>query len=221
MQNKITIALIIVALIAAVGGALFFFSREKTISTREDAAAGAKVISENLTLPHTVSVGAAEGRMVSAGAVAVPLAPANDGERVIVPNAVLTVKGVYALAQPEARKWSADAKLVFIKSLGAITLEGKSSQWQAVFDSEIRKKGYEIIARGGDIVSQKKIDSTAVGADLPKNWNDSDTAVKSLQELPQYGNASISAINFFYNTDAREWRYGFSTSIGSASMRLR
>ena len=190
-----------------------------------------KVVEEKLVIPETQKITGAEGKVVNEGSVAVPLVPENESEKVIVSKAVLTVKGSYDLANPEAQKWSSDAKLVFIKSLGAITLEGKSSQWQLAFSSasakatadksKTKQKGYEIIIQADQIVSKKEIESTAVGADLPKNWKDSDEAIKTLQEMPQYNNVSISAINFFYNTDAKEWRYGFSTSIGSVSVKLQ
>ena len=73
----------------------------------------------------------------------------------MVSKAVLTVKGSYNL-EARSGKWSSDAKLVFVKSLGAITLEGKSSQWQIVFMSKTKTgKGYEIIVQEDQVVSQK------------------------------------------------------------------
>src|SRR3989304_8744998 len=121
-----------------------------------------KVIEEKLVIPETQKITGAEGRVVNEGSVAVPLVPENESEKVVVYKAVLTVKGSYNLAASEAQKWSSDAKLVFIKSLGAITLEGKSSQWQLAFSSVIKKgKGNEVIIQGAQIVSKKQIRSTA------------------------------------------------------------
>lgn len=180
-----------------------------------------QVIEEKLVIPETVKITGGEGRIVKQGDIAVLLVPKSENEKVIVPKAILTVKGSYNLAKSESEKWANDAVPVFIKSLGAITLEGKSSQWQLVFSAKSKtKKGYEIIIQGDQIVSKKEIDSAAIGADMPKNWLDSDGAIKKLQEMPQYSNVSISTINFFYNADAKEWRYGFSTSVGATSVRL-
>src|SRR3989338_6961807 len=93
---------------------------------------------------------------------------------IISPDKFSTLKNLSRTIGLEKQRWSSDAKLVFIKSLGAITLEGKSSQWQLAFSSKTKvKKGYEIIIQADQIVSKKEIDSTAVGADLSKNWKDS------------------------------------------------
>ena len=223
MWNKIIIGLIIVVLIVAGGGAAyyFFFFKNASPSSVQKNAATPEVITENLQIPNTISVGAVEGRMMNAGTVAVPLVPKSDSERVIVPQAVLTVKGTYALAQSEAVKWSADAKPVFIKSLGAVTLEGKSSQWQTVFSAKTKpKKGYEVIVQGDKIVSQKEIDSTTVGADVPKNWKDAGEIIKELQSHPLYQNATVSGINFYLNADNKKWYYAFSTSKGISSISI-
>jgi hypothetical protein len=178
-----------------------------------------KVIeNENLVIPNTQKITGGEARMVEKGSVEVPLVPKNEGEKVIVSKAVLTVKGSYELAKIEAGKWSNDAKLVFIKSLGAITLEGKSSQWQLAFSSALKPgKGYEVIIQGDQIVSKKEIDSTATGVDLPKNLKDSGAAIISLQELPQFSDATVSSIQLYYNLDAKAWFYSFATSVGTTS----
>lgn len=177
-----------------------------------------KVIEEELTIPETQKITGGEGRFVNEGPVAVPLVPKTEAEKVVVSKAVLTVKGSYDLAVSEAKNWASDAKLVFVKSLGAVTLEGKSSQWQMAFSSKTKlSKGYEIIIQGDEIVSKKEIDSSAVGAILPTTFKDSGTAVVVLQELPQYSDASLSAISLYYNTDGKIWRYTLMTSKGSVS----
>ena len=137
----------------------------------------------------------------------------------MVSKAVLTIKGSYDLSLSEAQKWSSDAKLVFIKSLGAVTLEGKSSQWQLVFSSKTKlKKGYEIIIQADQIVSQKEIDSTAVGADIPKTWKDLGEVIKELQSHPLYQDATVSAVSFYLNPDNKKWYYALSTSKGVSSI---
>ncbi len=181
-----------------------------------------QVVKENLSIPQTEKITGSEARSVSDGTVSVKLVPKSDGEKVVVEKAVLTVKGSYELAKTEAVKWSPDAKLVFVKSLGAITIDGKSSQWQAAFSSASKKsKGYEVIIQGDQIVSKREIDLTAIGADLPNNWTDSGAAIATLQNLPQYSSATVSSIHFSYNEDAKEWRYAISTSIGVVSVRVR
>ena len=106
MWNKIIIGLIIVVLIVAGGGAAyyFFFFKNASPSSVQKNAATPEVITENLQIPNTISVGAVEGRMMNAGTVAVPLVPKSDSERVIVPQAVLTVKGTFRVCQRESKK---------------------------------------------------------------------------------------------------------------------
>ena len=221
-MSKVKIILIII-IIAALGSVFYWLGSDKKITVAPgEEARKARVIQEKLTIPNTTSFTGAEGRVVDQGGVAVALVPKSEAEKVIVPGAELSVKGSYDFAQPEASKWSSDAKLIFIKSLGAVTLDGKSSQWQIAFSSKTKKsRGYEIIVQKNKIVSQKEIESAATGTDIPANWFDSDEAIKTLQDMPQYNNASISAINFFYNFDAKEWKYGISTSAGVTSIRVR
>ena len=160
------------------------------------------MVEEKLVIPDTQKITGGEGRFVSEGLVAVPLVPKTESEKIMVSKAVLTIKGSYDLSLSEAQKWSSDAKLVFIKSLGAVTLEGKSSQWQLVFSSKTKlKKGYEIIIQADQIVSQKEIDSTAVGADIPKTWKDLGEVIKELQSHPLYQDATVSAVSFYLNPD--------------------
>lgn len=220
-ENKKTAVVSAVLLILALGAlAVWFFAPDIIEKARIDIQGG-KVINEQLVVPETKEFTATEGTTVHQSQIQVALNPGNNAEKIIVPKAILTVKGSYALATPEAIIWSPDAKPVFIKSFGAVTLDGKSSQWQLAFSSKIKpKKGYEIIVQENRIVSKKEIDSEAIGADFPKDWFDSDGAVKSLQAMPQFSDATISALNFFYNHDAKRWRYGVATSIGSTSIAV-
>lgn len=178
-----------------------------------------QVVEEKLVIPQTEKITSSETRAVPEGTVSVKLVPQNDGEKVVVEKAVLTVKGSYELAKMEAEKWSSDARLALVKSLGAVTLEGKSSQWQAIFSSSSKKgKGYEVIIQADQIVSKKEISSNIVGADVPSGLKDSQAAVYSLQLLPQFSDATISSINLYYNTDGKVWRYTLATSRGGTSM---
>ena len=222
MDNKKTIYIVlgVIIIAALVAVALYVSGVVKPPSFKEVKKADKpRVIEENLVIPDTKNIVGTEARMITdTDAVDVPLVPKNEGEKVIVAKAVLTIKGAYYLAAPEAQSWSDDATPVFIKSLGAVTLEGKSSQWQIAFASADKKAGYEVVIQGDKIVSQKEIESTILGAALPENLKDSDTAIVALQELPQFSDATISSINLYYNTDGKVWRYTLSTSRGTTSM---
>lgn len=222
-QKNIVIILIGIIIAAGVAGGLYVWYpdvfKSLTRPATEIKKEQPKVIEETLVIPQTEKITGMEGRTVEEGNVSVPLVPKSEGEKVIVSKAVLTAKGAYNLASFEAQKWSPDAKLVFVKSLGAVTLEGKSSQWQLAFSSMANKaKGYEVIVQSDQIVSKKEIDSTAVGADVPTNLNDSDVAVQILAEMPQFSDATISTINLYYNADGKIWRYALSTSKGTTSV---
>jgi hypothetical protein len=180
-----------------------------------------KVIQETLVIPDTKQVEVNAGRIPSTDKYAVPLVPITEGQKVIVPNAVVTLKGSYTIALPAATKWSKDASLVFLNSGGAVTLEGKSSMWQVVFGSALKKKGYEVIIQADKIVSEKEIASTEYGYALPNNWYDAGDAIISIQTEPQFAKATVSSINFFYNKDGKRWGYALGTSNGTTSMPVR
>ena len=223
-MSKVKIILIII-IIAALGSVFYWLGSDKKIMVAPaDEARKARVIQEKLTIPDTTSFTGAEGRVVDQGSVAVALVPKSDAEKVIVPEAELSVKGSYDFAQPEASKWSSDVKLVFIKSLGAITLDGKSSQWQIAFSSKTKKnRGYEIIVQKNQIVSQKEIESAAIGEEVPANFanRDSSWAIARLADIPQFQTASITAIVFSYNQDANGWDYIIPNSFGKTAIRVR
>lgn len=184
-----------------------------------------KVIEENLVIPDTQKISGIEGRFVSPGIAEVKLNPKSAAETIIVPKAVLTVKGVYDSVLAEALNWQSDAKLSFIKSLGSVTLEGKSSQWQIIFVfAKTKQKGYEIIVQGSEIVSKKEIEATViVGGEIPKNFSerDSNWAIGQMAPIPQFSESSISAINFSYNPDAKAWDYVIANSFGNSAIRVR
>lgn len=230
MQQNKKLVIIAVVAIAIVGSAIYYFSVGGLLPSKKVNVAPENkprvVIEENLVIPKTEKISEAEGKVTNFGAadaVEVPLAPKNDSEKVIVPKAILTVKSSYDLAQSQAAKWAADAQLVFIKSLGAITLDGKSSQWQLAFFSPVKKgKGYEIIIQADQIASEKEITSNAKSANFPKNWYDSDEAIKSIQTMPQFANATISFISFTYDPDSEGWLYVLANSDGqTTSMPVR
>ena len=182
---------------------------------------GARLIEENLTIPETGPISGNEGRIVNTSAHDVPMVPKNEGEKVIIPNAVYSLKNAYDAANNEIKNWSEDARLVFIKSLGSVNIDGKSSEWQVVFNSVNKKKDYEIVFIGDKIVSKKEIDSNTPTFDLPINWFDSDGAIKSLQLLPQFSDATLSSLSFYYDTDSKMWMYALNTSKGATSIPVK
>lgn len=210
----------VVAVVAVAFGAYFFFSTE-IIEEKFPVLEKPVVVEEALIIPDTKQVAVAAGRTPSTEHYAVPLVPTTEGEKVIVPGATLTLKGGYDVAKPKAEAWAKDAKLVFLTSQGAVTLEGKSSMWQVVFGSLSKKKGYEVVVQGDKIVSEKEIPSTEYGYDLPTNWYDAGEAIVSIQSLPQFADATVSSINFFYNRDGKRWGYALGTSRGTTSMPVR
>jgi hypothetical protein len=180
-----------------------------------------KIIQEDLVIPETTSIAGGEAKIVPSGLVEVPLVPKDNSEKVIVPKAVLTVKGAYSLTLNEAKKLAGDVMLSFIKSLGAVNIDGKSSQWQVVFSSKEKGKAYEFIVQGEQIVKSGEFTSGAFGAQLPANWYDSDGAIKTLQFTPEFSSATVSAINFYFDLDSQGWMYALSTSLGVTSMTVK
>ena len=219
-KNKIIVLVPIFIITAFILGVFLWNihpSFQKTITFFQQP----KTVIETLTIPNTKVVDEAVGRTPSTDHYAVLLVPVTEGDKVVVPGAVFTLKKSFDVAQPVAIAWAKDAKLVFLTSQGAVTLTGESSMWQVVFGSLSEKKGYEVIVEGDKVVSEKEIFSTEYGYDLPINWYDADEAIKSIQSLPQFAEATISSINFYYNKDSKRWGYALGTSKGTISMPVR
>lgn len=173
-----------------------------------------KIVADTFVPLDTVAIPAGNGRSLELAKVGMPIDPSKFTVDFVAPEAKLTVKDGYNLALPLAQSWSADAKLVFIKSVGTATGEGKAVEWQVVFGSKIKKAGYEVVIFGDQVRSQKTIASKSFGHEVPRRWFDSSGAVISLRTMPQFSTAVISGINFFYNDDAKGWMYGLATSQG-------
>lgn len=200
---------------AVILGLVFFLSKKDGMIKEKK---NVKIIEENLLAPDTKGILGNEGMILAESEYKLPI---KDSGEIIVSKAALAIRAAYDQALPEAGRWADDSSLVFIKSLGAVTPEGESSQWQIVFGSKKKKAGYEIIIQADMMVSEKEIESKNYGYGLPENWYDSGEAIASLSNLPQFSGATISAINFFYNNDAEEWRYAIATSFGNTSMRVK
>jgi hypothetical protein len=174
MNKKILVGIVAALVIIGGGIAAYYFLVLSPEKAKEQQAAVERstpkvVQEEKLIIPDTKEITQNEGRVVTEGTYDTPLVPKNGGEQVVVSKAVLTVKGAYDLALSKAIEWAKDSKLVFIKSMGAITLDGKSSQWQVVFGSAVKKKGYEVIIQESTAVSNKEIETAEYGYALPEN----------------------------------------------------
>lgn len=215
-KQKIFLLLAVVGTLILV--AVFFL---KPALVTKDEALKPRILEEHITIPDTKKISAIEAQTVFKGEYDVYLAPKNENERVVVPNAILTPKGSFDAANPHAKTWAEDAKLVFIKSLGAVTLEGKSSTWQMAFGSKKKKAGYVAIVQGDAFLSGKEVESDFFGFELPLNWYDSSEAVMALQSMPQFQDATISSLLFYYSMDGKRWEYAFSSSRGNTSMMVK
>jgi len=218
-MKKNLIIIITLVVLVAVAGVLFWNSTRKE---RKITVQGTpRVIEEHITIPDTREVNEADARLLEQGAVAVPLVPKSEEEKVIIPQAELTLKEGYAAAADAARQWDDAALPVFIKSLGAVTLEGKSSSWQTMFSSPDKENiGYEVILQGKSIVSKKEVVSEARGAAAPQNWKDLGEVIRELQQHPLYQDASITAASFHLNPDNKKWYYGILTSKGASTIAV-
>jgi hypothetical protein len=169
-----------------------------------------RIINENLVIPDLTKTEPILGRAVKPGAISTPLLPQTDEARLIFPQAKLSLKQGYDLANSQALLWSADAKLIYLKSAGAVALTGQSSQWLLVFGAKEKAAGLEIVIQADQVVLKKEITTDSFGYNLPQNWYDSAEAIAAIQSLPQFNNNSISAISFYYNLDSKQWNYAFA-----------
>lgn len=221
MKKNIFIVIVALVILAVGAGIAFWGSR----TGRKVAIQGSpRVIEETLVIPDTQEVYTADARILEQGAVAVPLVPKSEEEKVIVPRAELTLKGGYAAATLVAEQWDSTALLVFVKSLGALTLDGKSSSWQVMFSSPNKKgAGYEVILQGKNIVSKKEVTSEASGVALPQNWKDSGEFIKILRERASFTDATISSLLFSSTPESKDvqWWLSISTSKGTVTFEVR
>jgi len=213
-KNKyISLAIFILVLVAIVSVVYYggIKNAKRAIFNNE------RIVSETLT-PRTVDrVSSASGRKIISIGEDIPFI---SNERVIIEKGK-TLKESYVIAEATARAWAEDAKLVYINSLGTVTVEGVSSGWELAFGSKRQKKGYVITTVGEDIIEKKEVSSTSYGFALPKNWYDSGGAIKSLQSLSQFSDATLNSLIFFYSEDGKIWQYAIATSRGNTTMLVR
>lgn len=178
---------------------------------------GERTISETPS-PRTLSqVRASDSRLALSSGEEVYLV---SREQVLIEQGK-TLKEGYALALPEGEQWSPDAKLVYVRSLGTVTTLGVSSGWEVAFGSAVKKKGYVVSIVRGAVTDKKEVASSSFGYSLPKEWYDAGEAIRSIQTLPQFRDATISGINFYYNEDGKRWGYAISSSNGTVSIPVR
>ena len=217
MKTKIIIGVSALVVLVLGGVGLFFFLQRTGLAP--EIVQQKIVVEEKLVVPDTVEISTTQARTVQKGAVEAPISTSKA--EVVSEKAVLTLKGSYDKALVEASAWAPDAALVFIKSLGVVTGEGKSGEWQVVFGSKEKKAGFEVLVYGDAIAAKKEVPSTSYGYALPQNWYDSGDALLSLQTEPQFKDATVSSLNFFYNEDGKRWAYALATSNGTLSMPVK
>jgi len=221
-NNILIVAIILVILIIIVFIILAFQKKQPSGQPVFDSKTfKGQIIDDTIKIPNTTGITSNEGEIVPRGEFDIKLQPQSEGETVYITKAKLTLKESYNLSQIEAAKWSSDAKLVFIKSNGALGLDGKASSWQLVFGSALKKKGYEIIVVENQIVSAKEIISESSGFDLPINWYDSYDAIGTLRNLPQFKDGTISALSFYYSNANKSWAYGLATGEKTTAMWVK
>jgi len=221
MQNTLTkkIAWTTVAIVFLAAAAFFGYKWIQRTGSLPAIVKPVIVVDEKLIIPETTKVVPNAGRVVEQGIIEAPLNP--DRGTVVSARAILTLKGGYEKASVEALVWAPDAALIFERSLGVVTAEGKSGEWQVTFGSKAKKAGFEVLVYGDTIAAKKEIDSTSYGFALPQNWYDSEDALLSLRTLPQFETATVSSINFYYNADENKWGYALATSNGTVSMPVK
>lgn len=222
-KKNIAILGIIILIIAVIVLAIFLFrdNNKNKVNVPDIKNFKGRIIIDSLKAPNTLSVSDNEGELVLRGEYEVKLQPQSETEEVYIPNAKLTLKEAYASVNAEATNWSSDAKLVFIKSNGALGLDGRSSSWQLIYASAKKDKNYELIIFEDKIVASKEIDSKVSGFEIPANWYDSHEAIASLQTLPQFGTSTVSAISFYYSGAQQSWAYGLANGDKTTSMWVK
>lgn len=221
IKNNKRLVLIMALAVVVIAGVSIYYSRPGDV--RHAIFGGPRIIEETIKIPTESSQTNTDGLFPNKEAYNVPFVSQNSGEQVVVSGAVLTPRGAYLIALPVAQSWSPDAKLIFIKSLGTVMVDGKSLGWQVVFGSKTKKLGYEVVIDREMVVVQKEIPSKVFGADVPTNFAERDAgwAIGRLAENPQFINATMTGLNFVYNLDAKAWDYVIAHSFGGSSVRVR
>lgn len=213
-RNKPFVLVALVTVVVIFGLVAYYGSPERA---KRAIFNNERVVSENPT-PRTISSATVfSGRSATSTGQNVAL---TSGVHLVIDGGK-TLKEGYSLAAPVALQWSSDAKLVYIHSLGTVTLDGVSSGWEVAFGSKSMKKGYVLSVVGGVVIQKAEISSASAGYDVPVNWFDGDGAIRSIQTLSQFKDATINGLNFYYNEDGKRWVYAISTSRGVVPVPVR
>lgn len=220
-KNIFIIAIILIILVVVVFIVLAFKENQPSEKSEVDLKTfKGQIINDEIKIPNTTSITTNEGEVVSRGEFDIKLQPQSESEAAYISKAKLTLKDAYSLSQSEATSWASDAKLIFIKSNGALGIDGKASSWQIIYGSAQKKRGQEIIVAENNIISAKEISTESYGYDLPINWYDSSDAISSLQ-LPQFKDETISAISFYYSSANDSWAYGLANGTQTTAMWVK
>jgi len=212
-KKNLIIAGIVILIIAVIVLAIFLFRKSgpSNMSIFDLKTFKGQIIDDVIKIPDTTSITNTEGEFVPRGEYNIKIRPQSEREEVYISKAKLTLKMAYDFVTPEVVKWADDQKLVFIKSNGALGLDGRSSSWRLVYTSKQKNMAYEVIISSDKIVSAKEINSVISGFDLPNNWYDSYEAIASLRNLSQFTDDTVSAISFYYSISEKSWAYGLAT----------
>lgn len=223
-KNKKNIfGLLIILILLIIGFIIFIFLNKGKIksnfSVNEPSFKGV-VIDDLIKIPATSKISPNEGEIVLRGEYDVKLRPQSEKDQVYITKAKLTLREAYNLSSELAQSWSNDAKLIFIRSNGALGLDGKASSWQLAYGSVQKNRADEIIIEADKIISQREIPTQSFGYDLPVNWYDSSEAIASLLNLSQFSFETISAISFYYSSAAESWAYGLAIGQGEKTTSM-
>lgn len=225
LKNKNNILIVVgILIILIIIIFIFFYSKnnkvEKTGINLENFKG--QIINDVIKIPETVTVSDNAGQFVPRGEYEIKVQPQTEKEMVLIVKAKLTIKEAYQLAVSQLENnWSKDALLVFIKSNGALGLDGKSSSWQLIFSSVTKNKSYEVIITEDKIINTKELNDFITGYHLPTNWYDSYEAIASLSNLPQFKEETISALSFYYDNLEKSWAYGLANGEQTTSMWVK
>jgi len=224
LKNKKSIfGFLAILFLLIIGLLIFSFNKKSNINNNSSISQSSfqgVVINDVIKIPTTSQISPNEGEIVLRGEYDIKLRPQSEKDQVYITKAKLTLRGAYDLSSSVAQDWSSDAKLIFIRSNGALGLDGKSSSWQLAYGSVRKEKALEIVIEADKIISQKEIVTQSFGYDLPNNWYDSNEAIASLLNLSQFSFETFSAISFYYSQAADSWAYGLAIGQGEKTTSM-
>lgn len=211
-NNKSLILIMTVVLLIIASTVVYYGSPEKA---KHAILSNQRIVVEIPTPRSVEKISVGDGRMAVSTGEKIAL---QSNERVVIDGGK-TLKEGYVIAEGAATAWAPDAKLVYVRSLGTVTVDGVSSGWEVVFGSKTQEKGYVVAVIGGAIASRGESVLPDSGHATPENWYDAKEAIKSIQALPLFKDATISGINLYF--DGKIWEYVIASSKGTVSVPVR